>query len=92
MPTDTWDLAVVEFVFYVPSALPVLYCTWAYRQTALVGWIFVVAFVLLQIIGSGLIVAAGKEGQPSSTAIILISVGLSPLLVGVAGYVFFHEW
>jgi hypothetical protein len=65
---------------------PVLWLTWSYRQTALAGWIFMFIFVMLQIIGSGMIVGAGKDGQPSNIAIILISVGLSPLLVGVAGY------
>jgi hypothetical protein len=68
--------------------VPVLWLTWSYRQTALVGWIFMFIFVMLQIIGSGMIVGAGKYGQPSNIAIILISVGLSPLLVGVAGYDF----
>jgi hypothetical protein len=43
-------------------------------------------FVMLQIVGSGMIVGAGQKGQPSNIAITLISVGLSPLLVGVAGY------
>jgi hypothetical protein len=85
MPTHTWDLAVAELVFYIPSAIPVFYCTWIYRKTALVGWIFISAFVLLNLIGSGMIVSAGEEGVPSTTAIILISVGLSPLLVGLAG-------
>ena len=75
-------------MYYIPSVLPLLYLLWAYRHTAVVGWLFMFIFVMLQIIGSGIVIGAGEEGQPPNVAIILISIGLSPLLVGVAEYIF----
>lgn len=85
MPTQTWDLAVTELAYYIPSALPVLYCVWSYRKTALAGWLFMFGFIMLQIIGFGMIVSAGQDGNPSTAASIIIGVGLSSLLIGFEG-------
>jgi hypothetical protein len=88
--TKTWDLAIAQLIYFLPSAIPTLYCLWRHRSVEFLGWFFLFGFVLLQVTGSAMILAAGQDGTPSSTAIILLSVGISPLIVGVSGIV--HEW
>lgn len=90
MPTKTWDLALTQILFYFPSCIPVLYCFWRHRKFGFAGWFFLFAFLTLQIVGGILTVAAGENGTPSSTAIIITSVGISPLMFAVAGVM--HEW
>lgn len=90
MQEQSWALALAELIYFIPSSIPVTYCLWKHRRTGLAGWTLLLAFVLLQLIGSGLTVSAGQHGKPSSTAIIITSVGLSPLMLGLAGVV--HEW
>lgn len=90
MPSPTWDLALAELVYYIPASVPVVYCFWKHRKVGISGWLFLTAFVLLQIVGSGLTLSAGEHGRPSTTAITITSVGLSPLLLADAGIV--KEW
>lgn len=67
-----------------------LYCFWKHRHGGVSGWFFLSGFLVLQIVGAGLTLSAGKHGTPSSTAITLTSVGLSPLILAVAGIM--KEW
>lgn len=46
--------------------------------------------MVLQIVGSGLVLSAGQHGTPSSTAITITSVGLSPLILAAADII--KEW
>lgn len=90
MPYNTWDLALAELIFYVPTALPLLFCMWRHGRDGLVGWVFLTGFVALQLAGSGMTLGAGQHGTPSTTAVIITEIGLSPLLLGIAGLI--HEW
>ncbi|KAK3696360.1 hypothetical protein LTR37_018025 [Vermiconidia calcicola] len=76
-----WILALVELLYYVPSAPPLIYVLWKHRHTGISGWLFLLVFVILQCTGCAMIVSAGKGGTPSSTAIIIVQVGLSPLIL-----------
>lgn len=90
MPASpSFALAVTELVYYCPTILPLCYCLWTHRRVGLLGWAFLLIYTILQITGSGLTVAAGSRGHPSTTAAIIIGVGISPLLLGIAGLV--HE-
>lgn len=90
MPSQTWALALAELLYYIPSIVPVLYCFWKHKKAGILGWLFLSAFLLLQIVGSILTLAVGENGTPSSTAVTLTSIGLSPLLLAIAGIV--NEW
>ncbi|KAF2480384.1 hypothetical protein BDY17DRAFT_326292 [Neohortaea acidophila] len=90
MPSADWDLALTELIFYSPTVVPLAYCLWRHRSVGITGWIYLLIFVSLQLISTGMIVHAGPNGTPPTTALIVSSVALSPLLLGIAGIV--HEW
>ena len=90
MPTSSWDLALVELIYYIPTSIPLLYILWKHRRTGISGWLFLFAFIMLQAIGSGMTLSAGENGKPSTGSIIVSNVGLSPLILGICGII--HEW
>lgn len=90
MPTATWVLALVVLIYYVPSLIPISYCTWEHDQTGLSGWLFILTFTVLQIISSALTLGAGRHGPPPITATIITNTGPAWLLLGIAGLV--YEW
>lgn len=89
-PSAHWILALVELIYYTPSILPLAYTLYTHRRTGLAGWTFFLLYTVLQATGAGMIISAGPHGTPSSVAIILVQVGLSPLILGLAGVV--HEY
>ena len=90
MTTHRWVLALVEIIYFGTAAIPLTYVVWKHRSTGLRGWLFLGLFIVLQITGSGMILGAGQDGTPSATAIIIVQVGLSPLIFGLAGII--HEY
>ena len=80
----------MELIYYTPSTLPMAYILYTHRRTGLAGWTFLLIFTILQSTGAGMIVSAGPHGTPSSIAVIIVQVGLSPLILGLAGAV--HEY
>nr|POE62966.1 hypothetical protein CFP56_03869 [Quercus suber] len=84
MPSADWILALVELIYFTPTIIPICLVLWKHRQINIHGWFFLFLFVILQITGSGM--AVGSNGR-SVTAIIIIEVGLSPLLLGLAGVI-----
>lgn len=89
MGKQAWSLALAELIYYIPSTIPVLFLLWRHRRHFL-GWLFLFVFASLQIVGSGMTISAGENGTPSATAITLTSVGMSPLMLAIAGVI--HEW
>lgn len=89
MASQPWALALAELIYYIPSTIPVLYLLCRHRSHPL-GWLFLFVFASLQIIGSGMTISSGQNDTPSSTAITLTSVGMSPLMLAIAGVL--HEW
>ena len=85
-----WVLALVELIYFAPAALPLLYVLRSHFSTGRSGWFFFLLFIVLQCAGSGMIVSAGQNGTPSEVALILVQVGLSPLILGLAGVI--HEY
>jgi hypothetical protein len=84
--SPAWLLAVIQLVFYIIGAFPLLLTTYLHRSSGHIsGFIYLILTSALQIVGNALMVAAGKEGTPSEIAIILTSVGLSTLLMGIVG-------
>lgn len=87
MPTPTWDLALVELIYSISISVPMLYCTWKHRHTATPGWLFLLLFLVLQVVGSGMTLSADSNGTPSSASVIIGDVDLSALMLGMAGVV-----
>jgi hypothetical protein len=84
-PDESFRLATL--VIFAFLSLPALYCLvcHGFRHLAWLGWLYAIIFCSLKIVGAGL--AYGNSS--GKTANIIISVGLSPLLLATAGVL--HE-
>ncbi|AEO67513.1 aa703609-746e-4304-a73b-e246a9707016 [Thermothielavioides terrestris] len=73
-------LLTAELAIYAILALPVLYLLFRHSTAGLLGWFYLFAFCSLRIVGGAL---------TSSSAGIISSIGLSPLLLAASGIL--HE-
>ncbi len=87
--TQQHQLAIAQIAIYTFLVFPVLFAFVRHGIHGYIGWGYLFAFCTLRIIGSALKVHYDNEGIFSSTATIISSVGLSPLLLGVIGIL--HE-
>jgi hypothetical protein len=90
MQYSSFILAIVSLVFYVVVAAPLVVVAYSHGRGGIVGWGYLLLYTGLQVVGNGMIAGVGRHGQPSTTAIILTGVGLSPLLAASAGIL--REW
>ena len=83
METKSDNLALAVVIIFATLALPTLLVTYRHgvRGLAILGWAYVFIFCSLKIIGSGMQLADPQ----SAGASIVNNIGLSPLLLGVAG-------
>jgi hypothetical protein len=82
-------LAAAQLAIYLILIIPAIYSLYKHGRPGLLGWFFVVAFCSLRIVGSGLQLSDEKSGSKSNTAQIIGGVGLSPLVLAIAGVL--HE-
>lgn len=73
-------LSTAELAIYAILCLPVLYLLVRHSPVGLLGWFYLLAFCTLRIVGAA--VSASSAG-------IISSVGLSPLLLAASGIL--HE-
>ncbi len=78
MTTDS--LLTAELAIYATLSPPVLYLLIRHSPAGLLGWFYLFAFCTLRIVGGAL---------SSSSAGIISSIGLSPLLLAASGIL--HE-
>jgi hypothetical protein len=84
MTTD--GLSAAKLAIYLILVQPALFCLWKHGRTGFLGWLYVQIFCVLRI-ATG---AIGLHGnQTGEAAVILNSVGLSPLLLAISGIL--HE-
>ena len=82
----TDPLSVSKVVVYLILIQPALFCLWKHGKTGFLGWFYVQLFCVLRI-ATG---AMGIHGSGTGlTSVILNSIGLSPLLLAIAGVL--HE-
>ncbi|KAJ6049465.1 uncharacterized protein N7446_007204 [Penicillium canescens] len=77
-------LSVAELAIYIALAFPTVYLIIKHGRQGLLGWLFLLIFCTLRIIGGALAI-----NSSSPTANIISSVGLSPLLLATSGIL--HE-
>ncbi|KAH8811410.1 hypothetical protein F5884DRAFT_273453 [Xylogone sp. PMI_703] len=82
-------LALAQLIIYAILALPILFITFRHGKAGLLGWFYCFAFCTLRLVGSGMQVSASKKGTTNTTAAIISSIGLSPLLLATGGIL--HE-
>ena len=80
-------LAIAELIFYVPAFFVALWVAFRHGFNRRAGWLFLVILSLVRIVGWSCQLAA--QTNPSiglkEAAIILSSVGLSPLILAMLG-------
>ncbi|KAH8654557.1 hypothetical protein BGZ60DRAFT_568364 [Tricladium varicosporioides] len=78
-------LSIVQLIIYAFLTPPTLYITYRHALPGLLGWVYLLAFLSLRIVGAGLTLS-----DPASTSASTISnIGLSPLLLATSGIL--HE-
>ncbi|KAL7954560.1 hypothetical protein V8C34DRAFT_319769 [Trichoderma compactum] len=84
MTTD--GLSAAKLAIYLVLFQPALFCLWKHGKTGFLGWLFVQLFCVLRIATSGIGLHGNQKGE---AAVILNSIGLSPLLLAISGIL--HE-
>jgi hypothetical protein len=85
MTSSRTAVAIVQLAVYIILLPLILYLLYSHGKRGILGYLYLFLFCTLQIISGGLQIA----NPTSTTAAILSSVGLSPLLLGLAGLL--HE-
>jgi len=83
-------IAVVEIVVYVPLLVISILLTLRHGFRRRAGWVFLLIFFLMRIIGSAIHIASEKENSNSLSLHITYSIlegaGVSPLLLATLGF------
>ena len=85
MLSPTSSLSVSYIVIYPFIAIPAIFSLIRHGKYGILGWGYLIAFCIMRLTGAGLQLA----NPSSSTASILIGVGLSPLILAALGIL--HE-
>jgi hypothetical protein len=80
---------IAELVIYAILALPILYILIKHGPRGYLGWAFLSIFCTVRVVGNLLEVISESQGKVNILAMIISSVGLSPLLAAASGVV--HE-
>lgn len=78
---------IAQLVIYIIFLQPAVYCLWKHGRHGLLGWFYLQLFCAVRIIGAAVIIH--ENSSTGTAAVILNSVGLSPLLLSAAGIL--HE-
>lgn len=82
------DVAIAELAVYIPTGLLTVWVVLRHGAHKQLGWIYLAIFCIIRIAGSAMEIQS--VNNPSATnseewALILQSVGLSPLLLSTLG-------
>jgi prolipoprotein diacylglyceryltransferase len=81
----TDSISAAKLAIYIILVQPALYCLFKHGKTGFIGWLYVQIFCVLRIATGGI----GLHGSSSTGAIVVNSIGLSPLLLAASGIL--HE-
>ena len=79
------QLSVSYLVIYSIVAIPMIYNLIVHGKYGILGWAYLLAFCVLRMTGAGL----QLSNPSSSTAEVLVGIGVSPLILAVLGIL--HE-
>ncbi|KAM3551710.1 hypothetical protein MY1884_007582 [Beauveria asiatica] len=77
------SVTTAQMAIYAAMILPVLYLLVKHGKVSMLGWLYLVAFCMLRILGGALALSRSK------TATIIANIGLAPLLLAASGIL--HE-
>lgn len=80
--TNRTTLSAIELAIYIACTPVVIYSALKHRRFGKLGHFFLAAFILLRVIGDGLVIhQRDRVGGLTTTAAIINSVGISPLIL-----------
>jgi hypothetical protein len=82
-------LNTAQLAIYAALSILVIYILFRHGRPGLIGWFYIFGFCSLRVVGGALSLSSEKSGTPSTTAAMISSIGLSPLLIGISGLL--HE-
>lgn len=83
--TSAQSVSAASLVIYILTLPPLIYVLVKHGKHGFLGWFFLAAFAMLQIIAGGLTLG----DHPGSAGSIISTIGLSPLLLAASGVL--HE-
>jgi hypothetical protein len=82
----TGHIAIAQLAFFLIAILPANYCLLKHGLPGILGWLFLVMFCLIRIIGTAIIVSDESRNKPVSQAGgIITSIAIAPLIIATAG-------
>jgi hypothetical protein len=82
-------LSIAELAIYLPLLFLALFSLFKHGWHGVLGWLYLAVFCGLRIVGSALLINSEKEGTTSTAGQTISGVGLSPLILALAGVL--HE-
>lgn len=82
-------LEIATLIVYIILIQPITYCLWRHGRPGILGWLCIQSFCVVRIVGSAMLLHAEAAHSTSNNALLLGSIGLSPLLIGTVGIL--HE-
>lgn len=90
MTSPREDVAIVQLTIFLLLAFPQAYVLYRHGWTGFLGWVLLLALSIMQAAGGGMTVQSlSSKGTITEGAMIISSVGISPLLLSVLGVL--HE-
>jgi hypothetical protein len=90
IPAGTKSLAIATLIINLILIQPVTFILWKHGKRGLLGWLYLQLLCAIRVIGNGIeIHVLDTPNSDPTTALVLSSVGLSPLLLAAAGVL--HE-
>jgi hypothetical protein len=78
-----------QLAVYCVLVLPILYLVFRHGRNGVLGYFYLAVFAGLRIIGAAMGLKKTSDGLPSTGAIVISNIGLSPLLLASIGIL--HE-
>jgi hypothetical protein len=78
-----------QLAVYCVLVLPILYLIFRHGKNGVLGYFYLAVFAGLRIIGAIMALKKTSDGLPSTGAIVVSNIGLSPLLLASIGIL--HE-
>ncbi|KAK8030175.1 hypothetical protein PG993_011466 [Apiospora rasikravindrae] len=82
-------LSTATLAIYAVLDIPVFFCLVRHGKAGLVGWVYLLAFCTLRIVGGAMAMDRNSSSNSSSSASLIANIGLSPLLLAASGIL--HE-
>ncbi|ETI29390.1 hypothetical protein G647_01843 [Cladophialophora carrionii CBS 160.54] len=84
---STTKLSIAELAIYIVLLQPTLWLLYKHGRSGLMSFLYLIAFEILRVAAAGIQIANRNAAHPTESGAIVSSIGLSPLLLALAGFV-----